>query len=148
MAAQPSSQVRNRNLSGHVFGCASQIDPVTSASACSTSLTVSHCSQIKQSVTHVLLAGTVNTVSPHLNTPHLLWCITPPAADDPSVFTFSLHCRDQTFPTVVQQSDWDIGLPAGTTDQEYIQVNPLQLQAKENKIWLMQQVGCTDNMTA
>eukprot|EP00879_Flechtneria_rotunda_P024832 GHRR01026350.1.p1 GENE.GHRR01026350.1~~GHRR01026350.1.p1 ORF type:complete len:210 (+),score=54.97 GHRR01026350.1:867-1496(+) len=42
--------------------------------------------------------------------------------DDPTVFTFSIHCNDQTFPTTVQQSDWDIGLPAGTTDSEYLQV--------------------------
>lgn len=45
-----------------------------------------------------------------------------PLADDPSVFTFSVHCGDQTFPTVVQQSDWDVALPAGTGDDEYLQV--------------------------
>lgn len=44
------------------------------------------------------------------------------AAGDPSVFTFSMHCGDQTFPTVVQQSDWDVPLPAGTGDEQYLQV--------------------------
>jgi len=41
---------------------------------------------------------------------------------DPSVFTFSMHCGDQTFPAVVQQSDWDIAFPAATGDEEYLQV--------------------------
>lgn len=44
-------------------------------------------------------------------------------ADDPSVFTFSMHCGDQPFPAVVQQSDWDIALPAGTCDDEYLRVS-------------------------
>lgn len=48
----------------------------------------------------------------------LVWA----GAGDPSVFTFSMHCGVQTFPAVVQQSDWDIPLPAGTWDQEYLQV--------------------------
>jgi acetoin utilization deacetylase AcuC-like enzyme len=43
-------------------------------------------------------------------------------ADEPSVFTFSIHCGQQSFPAEVQQSDWDIPLPAGTTDAEYMQV--------------------------
>eukprot|EP00775_Hariotina_reticulata_P012475 gene12475-12609_t len=43
-------------------------------------------------------------------------------ADDPSVFTFSMHCSQQSFPAVQQHSDWDIGLPAGTTDSQYLQV--------------------------
>lgn len=43
-------------------------------------------------------------------------------AGDPSVYTFSMHCGDQTFPTVVQQSDWDIALPASTQDEEYLKV--------------------------
>ncbi|KAF8065528.1 hypothetical protein HT031_003129 [Scenedesmus sp. PABB004] len=43
-------------------------------------------------------------------------------ADDPSVYTFSIHCMDQPFPRVVQASDWDIGLPAGTGDAEYLRV--------------------------
>lgn len=38
------------------------------------------------------------------------------------MFTFSVHCGAQTFPAVVQQSDWDIALPEGTGDQEYLQV--------------------------
>lgn len=42
--------------------------------------------------------------------------------DDPSVFTFSMHCRDQGFPAQLQQSDLDIALPAGTGDEEYLQV--------------------------
>ena len=41
---------------------------------------------------------------------------------DPSVFTFSLHCAAQPFPHQLQQSDLDVALPAGTTDDEYIQV--------------------------
>lgn len=41
------------------------------------------------------------------------------------MFTFSMHCGAQTFPTVVQQSDWDIALPAGTQDSEYLQVGVL-----------------------
>jgi len=43
-------------------------------------------------------------------------------ADDPSVFTFSMHCKDQSFPSVYQESDLDIGLPAGTEDDEYLRV--------------------------
>lgn len=43
-------------------------------------------------------------------------------AEDPSVFTLSIHCHDQGFPHVVRTSDRDVGLPAGTGDQEYMQV--------------------------
>jgi acetoin utilization deacetylase AcuC-like enzyme len=43
-------------------------------------------------------------------------------ADDPSVYTFSMHCKDQSFPTVYQKSDLDIELPAGTEDEEYLRV--------------------------
>ncbi|KAI8469884.1 MAG: Arginase/deacetylase [Monoraphidium minutum] len=41
--------------------------------------------------------------------------------DDPSVFTFSMHCGDQGFPAQLQQSDLDIALPAGTGDEEYLE---------------------------
>ena len=44
-------------------------------------------------------------------------------ADDPSVFTFSMHCKDQSFPSVYQESDLDIGLPAGTENVEYLRVS-------------------------
>lgn len=64
-----------------------------------------------------------------LSSPHIfimnvisLQCCAFSSAGDPSVFTFSMHCSEQSFPAVIQQSDWDIGLPAGTTDQEYLQV--------------------------
>jgi acetoin utilization deacetylase AcuC-like enzyme len=39
-------------------------------------------------------------------------------ADDPSVFTFSLHCDAQPFPAVRPPSDLDVGLPAGAGDAE------------------------------
>jgi acetoin utilization deacetylase AcuC-like enzyme len=42
--------------------------------------------------------------------------------DDPSVFTFSMHCAAQAFPAAYQASDWDVGLAAGTGDEEYLQV--------------------------
>jgi hypothetical protein len=48
-------------------------------------------------------------------------------AGDASVYTFSMHCGDQTFPTEVQQSDWDIPLTAGTGDDEYLQVRRVGL---------------------
>ncbi|GBF88042.1 histone deacetylase [Raphidocelis subcapitata] len=41
--------------------------------------------------------------------------------NDPSVFTFSMHCRDQGFPSQLQRSNVDIGLPAGTGDDEYLE---------------------------
>eukprot|EP00873_Tetraselmis_striata_P022771 jgi/Tetstr1/443035/TSEL_031095.t1 len=40
--------------------------------------------------------------------------------DDPSVFTFSMHCDDQAFPAVRPPSNLDIGLPAGMGDTEYL----------------------------
>lgn len=43
--------------------------------------------------------------------------------DDPSVFTFSIHC-DVNFPRRKQTSDLDIPLPEGTEDQTYL--NTLQ----------------------
>ena len=39
--------------------------------------------------------------------------------DDPSVFTFSIHCEDN-YPIKKQVSDLDIGLPKGVTDEDYI----------------------------
>ncbi|EIE22454.1 Arginase/deacetylase [Coccomyxa subellipsoidea C-169] len=41
---------------------------------------------------------------------------------DPSVFTFSMHCEAQSFPSPLQTSDEDIALPAGTSDGEYLEV--------------------------
>ena len=40
-------------------------------------------------------------------------------ADDPTVFTFSIHCRDN-FPYRKTKSKLDIELPAGTTDELYL----------------------------
>ena len=39
------------------------------------------------------------------------------------MFTFSMHCAEQGFPAVLQQSDLDIPLPAGMGDQEYLKVS-------------------------
>ncbi len=40
--------------------------------------------------------------------------------DDPSVFTFSMHC-DANFPGTKQQSDLDVPLPVGLDDDGYLQ---------------------------
>lgn len=40
--------------------------------------------------------------------------------DDPSVFTFSMHC-DVNFPGTKQQSDLDVPLPEGMEDEAYLQ---------------------------
>lgn len=40
-------------------------------------------------------------------------------ADDPSIYTFSIHCQ-QNFPARKAPSDLDIGLPAGTGDDAYL----------------------------
>lgn len=40
-------------------------------------------------------------------------------ADDPTVFTFSMHCADN-FPFRKQQSDLDVELPVGTEDDLYL----------------------------
>ena len=37
--------------------------------------------------------------------------------NDPSVFTFSMHGKDN-YPLKKEQSDWDIALPTGTSDDE------------------------------
>ena len=39
---------------------------------------------------------------------------------DQTVFTFSMHCKSN-FPLYHQQSDWDIALPIGCSDGEYLQ---------------------------
>lgn len=41
--------------------------------------------------------------------------------DDPSVFTFSMHC-DINFPGTKQKSDLDVPLPAGMDDDAYLQI--------------------------
>lgn len=41
--------------------------------------------------------------------------------DNPSVFTFSMHC-EANFPGQKQQSDWDIPLPIGLDDDGYLQI--------------------------
>nr|WKN34336.1 histone deacetylase [Tunicatimonas sp. TK19036] len=38
---------------------------------------------------------------------------------DPTVFTFSMHGKDN-YPLKKEQSDWDISLPTGTTDVSYL----------------------------
>lgn len=40
--------------------------------------------------------------------------------NDPSVFTFSMHC-EANFPALKQRSDLDIPLPEGTEDEPYLQ---------------------------
>jgi len=42
-------------------------------------------------------------------------------ANDPSVFTLSLHCEAQPFPLTLQKSDLDVPLPAGCTDSLYVE---------------------------
>ena len=41
-------------------------------------------------------------------------------SNEPRVFTFSMHCRDN-YPGKKELSDLDIGLPSGCTDEQYIQ---------------------------
>lgn len=41
--------------------------------------------------------------------------------DDPSVFTFSMHC-EVNFPHRKQKSDWDVPLPEGLDDDGYLQI--------------------------
>lgn len=41
------------------------------------------------------------------------------AADDPTIFTFSMHCR-RNYPFEKMQSDWDLELDEGTEDAEYL----------------------------
>jgi len=42
-------------------------------------------------------------------------------AEDPNVFTFSMHC-EANFPSKKQASDRDIGLPVGLDDDGYLQI--------------------------
>ncbi|NJL02460.1 MAG: histone deacetylase [Spirulinaceae cyanobacterium SM2_1_0] len=53
--------------------------------------------------------------------------------DDPSVFTFSMHC-ESNFPGTKQQSDLDVPLPDGLDDDGYLQILASHLPA------LLQQV--------
>lgn len=46
--------------------------------------------------------------------------------DDPSVFTFSMHGKNN-FPFQKEESDLDIPLPDGTTDKEYLDILKQQL---------------------
>ncbi len=46
--------------------------------------------------------------------------------EDPSVFTFSMHC-ESNFPSKKQTSDLDVGLPVGMEDEEYLQTLALHL---------------------
>jgi acetoin utilization deacetylase AcuC-like enzyme len=38
-----------------------------------------------------------------------------------AVFTLSLHCEAQSYPSELQQSSLDVPLPAGCTDEEYLE---------------------------
>ena len=49
-------------------------------------------------------------------------------ADDPSVFTFSMHCSSN-FPLRKRKSDRDIGLPRGTGDEKYLAVLRVELDS-------------------
>jgi acetoin utilization deacetylase AcuC-like enzyme len=48
------------------------------------------------------------------------------------VNTFSMHCQDN-FPSVKQQSSWDVPLASGTTDEQYLDIlqNCLQKISKD-----------------
>lgn len=54
-------------------------------------------------------------------------------ADDPRVFTFSMHC-DQNFPRLKPPSDLDVPLPRGVGDAEYLDTLTKHLP------WLLEQV--------
>ncbi|MEM9829534.1 MAG: histone deacetylase [Bacteroidota bacterium] len=41
--------------------------------------------------------------------------------NDPAVFTFSMHGKDN-YPLKKEHSDWDIALPTGTNDNEYLKL--------------------------
>lgn len=41
--------------------------------------------------------------------------------DDPNVFTFSMH-SETNYPARKERSSWDIGLPDGTTDEQYLSI--------------------------
>lgn len=49
-------------------------------------------------------------------------------ADDPDVYTLSVHCQSN-FPLRKQQSSRDVGLPAGATDDTYLAVIERELPA-------------------
>ena len=53
-------------------------------------------------------------------------------ANDPSVFTLSLH-GDKNFPFRKEPSDWDVGLPDGCTDEPYLQALHLALQTLQDR---------------
>jgi acetoin utilization deacetylase AcuC-like enzyme len=42
-------------------------------------------------------------------------------ADEPNAFTCSIHC-DKNFPARKATSDWDVEVPRGTRDQDYLQI--------------------------
>lgn len=48
--------------------------------------------------------------------------------EEPRVFTFSMHCR-QNYPLRKEQSDRDVELPAGMGNEEYLQVLAQEMQA-------------------
>jgi acetoin utilization deacetylase AcuC-like enzyme len=41
--------------------------------------------------------------------------------NDDSVFTFSMHCEAQPYPSILQKSDLDVPLPAGCDDKLYLE---------------------------
>ena len=53
-------------------------------------------------------------------------------AQDPSVFTLSLH-GEKNFPFRKVQGDWDVDLPDGTSDEPYLQALHLALETLEHR---------------
>jgi acetoin utilization deacetylase AcuC-like enzyme len=53
-------------------------------------------------------------------------------SEDPTVFTFSMHCQSN-FPLHHQRSDWDIPLPIGCKDDDYLQHLKVALQKLREK---------------
>ncbi|MBV5262028.1 histone deacetylase [Synechococcus moorigangaii CMS01] len=53
--------------------------------------------------------------------------------DDPTVFTFSMHC-EVNFPSQKQRSDLDLGLPEGLDDDGYLQILAHHLEDLLNQV--------------
>ena len=53
-------------------------------------------------------------------------------SEDQTVFTFSMHCKNN-FPLYHQKSDWDIALPKGCSDEEYLKHLSLALETFREK---------------
>ena len=90
------------------------------------------------------LIGDIVKVAECLAVPEALKCVIDCCAgdgtaaifeNDPSVFTFSMHCDAQSFPSPLHKSDEDVALPAGTTDEMYLEVSG-RLYSSE-LLWLL-----------